>query len=284
VTFLGKHGLFTVLVLLTAFGQSLAAHAHEKKGTNKADVLDFTRLKADLASSDEKRVGAALATVEHAGALAKPAAGDVEALLRRGATTRIVAQAFAAAAAMKQPSSSVALAPYVRHRVAEVRRAAVKALVKTRGPAASQALRQALRSSDAVVRGSAASGLGTLGQKDALPELFQALDHRVGEAAASIGQLCAPDECERFADRLGKLPFDIMTSGFDQILFRAPSEMPDEAKIRIVGRLRELGTADAGAYLSDVRERWPEDWSKRVKQAIDGAVRAVGGSSKRLEQ
>ncbi len=55
--------------------------------------------------------------------------------------------------------------------------------------------------------------------------------------------------------------------------------MTDDEKIRIVGRLRELGTKDAGNYLADVAERWPKDWSKRVKQAIDGAVKALGGSA-----
>jgi hypothetical protein len=99
----------------------------------------------------------------------------------------------------------------------------------------------------------------------------------VGEAAAAIGQICEPTDCENFASRLEKQPFDIMVSGFDQILFRPAKQIPDDEKIRIVGRLRELGTREAGKYLADVAGRWPKGWSKRVKQALDSAVKATGG-------
>ena len=152
-------------------------------------------------------------------------------------------------------------------------------LIKTKGPEAVKALRQALRSTDAVVRGTAATGLGALGAKEAVADLFGALDKNVGEAAASIGQLCAGSECDKLLERVGKQPFEIMSSGFDQLLFRPAAEVPDDQKIRVVGRLRELGTKEAGAFLADVAERWPKDWSAKVKQALDAAVRAVGGGA-----
>ena len=88
----------------------------------------------------------------------------------------------------------------------ELRRAAVKALLKTKGPAAVKALRHALSDSDPMVRGIAATGLGTLKAKDAVPDLFVALDRKIAEAAASIGQLCAPSECEQLAGKLGRSP------------------------------------------------------------------------------
>jgi hypothetical protein len=68
-----------------------------------------------------------------------------------------------------------------------------------------------------------------------------------------------------------------MTSGFDQILFRPTTEIPDDEKIRIVGRVRELGTQESNKYLRDVAARWPKGTSPRVKQAIDQAVLATGG-------
>ncbi len=133
-----------------------------------------------------------------------------------GASVKVLVRAIDVCGALKQQSSSAPIAPYFRHRTPDVRRAAVKALLKTRGPVAVKALRAALRSPDAQVRGISASGLGALGAKEALPDLFNALGHNVGEAAGSIGQLCSKKECEKFANLLGKHAFDIMTSGFDQ--------------------------------------------------------------------
>jgi hypothetical protein len=55
--------------------------------------------------------------------------------------------------------------------------------------------------------------------------------------------------------------------------------MPDDQKIRIIGRLRELGTAESGKYLADVAGRWPKDWSAKVRQALEAAAKATGGGS-----
>lgn len=259
---------------LLAFPLS-STQAQARPATSKKAKLDLTHLKTELESGDETRIQAALDTIEKSGD--PKAAPLVEALLGRGVRRKTCVRALEVAGSLKQKSSSAAIAPYVRHRRAKIRHAAVRALLKTKGPVAVRVLRHALHSSDAMVRGIAASGLGSLGAKQALPDLFVALDHHVGEAAAAIGQLCEPKDCEKFATRLGKQPFDIMVSGFDQILFRPAKEIPDDEKIRIVGRLRELGTAEAGKYLADVAGRWPKGWSKKVKQAIDAAVKATGG-------
>jgi hypothetical protein len=132
---------------------------------------------------------------------------------------------------------------------------------------------------DAMVRGIAATGLGSLKAKEAVGDLFVALDHRVSEAAASIGELCAPAECDELAGKLGKLPFDVVTGGLDQVLFRPPSEVDDDQKVKMIGRVRELGTAEANRFLKDVQKRWPASWSPRVKQAIDQGVLATSGVS-----
>jgi HEAT repeat protein len=155
----------------------------------------------------------------------------------------------------------------------------VKALARTKGPDAERALRRALSDQDAAVRGLAATGLGTLRATDAVRDLFTALDHKVGEAAASIGQICAPAECDELSNHLGKLPFDVVTGGLDQVLFRPPAEIDDDQKVKLVGRVRELGTAEANHFLKDVQSRWPKSWSPRVKQAIDQGVLATGGAS-----
>jgi hypothetical protein len=187
-------------------------------------------------------------------------------LLARGGSQKVLEEALKTAAKLKAPSLSVAVAPYVQHRVPDIRHAAVRALLKTKGPAALVALKKGLRSSDALIRGTSATGLGALGAHEAIDDLFRAFDHGVAEAGAGIGQLCTPEECEKFA-------------GFDQILFRA--DVPDDAKIKLVGRMRELGTPEVGKYLGDVNERWPKDWSKKVKQSIESAARAVAGGTKK---
>ena len=248
-----------------------------KKAKPEAPKIDLAKIKAALESSDERRITPALEELAQAGESAKEAAPLVEALLRQGSNTAVLEKALNTCGALKQQSSSAAIAPYVRHRTPEVRRTAAKVLIKTKGSEAVKALRQALRSTDPVVRGTAATGLGALGAKEAIGDLFVALDKNVGEAAASIGQLCTGSECDKLLERVGKQPFEIMSSGFDQLLFRPAAEVPDEQKIRVVGRLRELGTKESGAFLADVAERWPKDWSPKVKQALDAAVKATGG-------
>jgi HEAT repeat protein len=266
---------------LFSTGPALAqpsARAGKKGEKSKPDApkIDLSQIKAALESGDQRRITPALDELERMGEAAKEAAPLVEALLRQGSSVAVLEKALSTAGALKQQSSSAAVAPYVRHRTPDVRRTAAKVLIKTKGPEAVKALRQALRSTDAVVRGTAATGLGALGAKEAVVDLFGALDKNVGEAAASIGQLCAGSECDKLLERVGKQPFEIMSSGFDQLLFRPAAEVPDDQKIRVVGRLRELGTKESGTFLADVAERWPKDWSPKVKLALDAAVRAVG--------
>ena len=260
--------LFAAAVFLT----TLAA-------VGEGDDVNIGEIKKQLESGKREQISAALTTLGDAEEPPKAAAPHVEKFLQGGSAPDLLTKALKVVGSLGQKSSSASVAPYARHRAPDVRRAAVKALLKTKGPDAVKALRRSLRSKDAVVRGTAASGLGSLDAKEALPDLFSAFDHRVGEAAASIGLLCDPADCDKFAARLGKFPFDVMVGGLEQILFRPPKQMPDDEKIKLVGRLRELGTPEAGNFLADVAERWPKKWSKRVKQAIDQAAKQTGGSA-----
>ena len=229
-----------------------------------------------LESGKEEEILAALRVISERKEVA--AAPLVSRLLQRGATLAVLVVALETAGQLEVESSTPAVVPYLRHREAEVRQQAARALLKTKGALAVAALRRALRSDDARVRGIAASGLGALGAREAIGDLFAALERNVPEAAASIGQLCKPEECDRLAELLGRVPFDVMSSGLDQVLFRPPTEIPDASKIGIIGRLRELGTAEAGKYLASVAERWPKDWSAQIKQALEAAARASRGT------
>ncbi len=232
-----------------------------------------------LRSGDEASIKAALDDLRTAGKAGAGAAPEIADLLEHGLTADLTVAAIDTLGDLESESASRAVAQYAVHRTKAIRQAAVKALARTKGESAVAALRHALSDEDATVRGIAATGLGALKAKDAVHELFVALDHHVSEAAASIGQLCTPPECDELAGKLGKVPFDVVTGGLDQVLFRPPTEVDDDQKVKVVGRVRELGTAEANKFLRDVQKRWPATWSPRVKQAIDQGVLATSGVS-----
>lgn len=246
------------------------------KASPKVDTAGaVTKLK----SGDEGQIRQALDDLRVAGPAAAGAATEVSNLLGRGLNDVLTVQAIDTLGDLESPDGSPALALYATHRNVSLRRAAVKAMVRTKGAAASSALKRALGDQDAQVRGVAASGLGALKAKESVPDLFVALDHKVAEAAASIGQLCNPEQCEQLAQKIGKLPFDVVTGGLEQVLARPMTDMPDDAKIKIIGRVREMGTGEANRFLKDIQSRMPKETSARIKQAIEQAVKATTGGA-----
>jgi hypothetical protein len=250
---------------------------------SKADKGPMVTLSADTAkklkSEDEAELKGALDEVRIAGKSASHLAGEVGALLDRGVSRSLTEAALETLGDLESSAPAASVAAYAVHRDTKIRRAAVQTLVRMKGPVAIRALRERLSDVDAMVRGYAASGLGAMKAHEAMPDLFVALDHRVGEAAASIGQLCNPKECDEFATRLGRQPFEVMTGGFDQILFRPVAEVPEDGKVKVIGRVRELGTAEANKFLRDVQKRLPKTASARIKQSIEQAILATGGGT-----
>jgi hypothetical protein len=272
--------------LRTRFVLALAAAMLAGNPTSPADAqpggvtvpkLDLGKIKADLESGDEQRMLRALKQISEAGEAARAAAPHVDAVLRRGASTAIITAALQVAAALGNSSSTSAILPYMRHRSPIMRQAAAKALISTKGPEAAKALRRALRSSDAVLRGIAAGGLGQLGAKEAVGDLFLALERDVKQAAKSIGTLCGPSQCEKLAAQLGKVKIDAILEGFDEILFRPAKQVPDETKLAVITRLMTIiGTPAVARYVRETLERWPKDASKDVRDALEAAVDAAG--------
>jgi HEAT repeat protein len=260
----------------------LAAHAGEAKPPALVEAPRAIPLPADaikrLRSGDLAQVKSALDDVRTSGKAGASAAPVIAELLEHGLPPSLTQAAIDTLGDTEAEAGSEALAWYARHRDIVIRRGAVQALSRTRGPAAVKALRGALSDPDANVRGTAATALGSMRAKDAVGDLFVALDHKVAEAAASIGQLCAGAECERLAAKLGSVAFDVVTSGLDQVLFRPSVDVSDDIKVKIVGRVRELGTGEANRFLRDVQTKWPKTWLARVKQSIDQAVLATSGS------
>jgi HEAT repeat protein len=274
--------LAAIVVVFTAAGSALAEPTKPPakpaaKPAGKPAKVDVAPMVAKLKSNDETQIRTALDQLRNAGAGAASAAPQVADLLGRGLSETTTVQAIDTLGDLESPEGSAVLAQYAGHRTLTIRRASVKALTRTRGPAAGAALRHALGDPDPQIRGAAASGLGALRAKDAVPDLFVALDHRVNEAAASIGQICSPDQCDQLVAKIGKVPFDVVTGGLDQILFRPSAEVSDEMKIKVLGQVRETGTAESNKFLKDIQKRLPKETSPRVKQAVEQAVRATAG-------
>ncbi len=274
-----------VVLSLTSAAGALAAPAKGAKPGGKAPAASVpaVTLGADvgarLKSNDPAQVKAALDEVRVAGKAGAPVASDVAAILDRGTTVAMAIDVLDTLGDLEVEATTPSIVPYLQHRSPRVRQAAVKALLHTKGAASVKALRRALSDADPMVRGVAATGLGALKAKEAVPDLFVAFQHRIAEAAASIGQLCVGDECDTFLTQVGKQPFDVMSGGLDQILFRPTAEVNDDAKVKVVGRVRELGTQEANKFLRDVQKRWPKSGSARVRQAIEQAVAATGGGA-----
>jgi HEAT repeat protein len=286
--------LLTVGALVVAAPDAEAQPAKGKASPPPAGKLDPKRARVSaprraqaeaiartLAGGEPSKQAAALAEVTTLteAELVSMLAPAVERLLRAGSTAEVSKAAIEALGALGSPSSAPVLADYLRHRAPELRRASARALTRLRGPEAVAAMRDGLRSVDGQVRGFAATGLGAAGATEALGELFTALDRGVPEAAASIGQLCAADDCKKLVARLGAIGFDVMTSGLDPMLFRATS-LPEDQQVEIVVKVRSLGTKEAQSYLADVQKRWPKTGSKRVLIELELAASAIMGGAK----
>lgn len=249
------------------------------KDPPKPKAIDVKPLLPKLESSDEGQIRSAVDELRIAGTAGAAAAPALAKALGKGFSTGLTQAAIETLGDLEAEAGTPVLVQYASHRDVKVRRAAVKALTRTKGAPAAVALRHALSDQDANVRGTAASGLGTLKAKDAVPDLFTALAHRVNEAAVSLGVLCNPEQCEQLANTLGKYPFDVVGGGLDQVLSRPTAEVSDDAKIKIIGRVRELGTMEANKFLKEVQKRY-EKSSARVKQSVDQAVIATSAGSK----
>lgn len=262
------------IVLAAALGASIAGAQDKPKTAPATAVQVRANAAGELKSGDPMKIRAALDEIRMAGKGGARLAPVIADLLQKGLTRELTEAAIDTLGDTEAEAGSAAIAPYARHRNVKIRQASVKALAKTKGPAAIKALRAALGDSDPMVRGFSANALGALNAKDATGDLFVALDHKVNEAAAALGQVCGADECDKLATRLGRLPFDIVTGGLDQVLFR--KDLNDDAKIKTIGKLRELGTGEANKFLKDVQKRL-QGASPRIKQSIEQAIQATGG-------
>lgn len=264
---------------LLFLGVTVAPEVYGAKPGAKVDAATarrLERLRLQLGGDNPATTAAALELI--GAERLEPAKDLLVDFINHGSTPDLIALAVKAAGMLRSAELAPVVAPLVAHRDEEVRRRAAEALIQIRGPRAIEALRGALRGPDARVRGIAAAGLGDLGAKEALPELFKAFDRNVGEAASAIGQVCDPDACRRFLASLGKAPFDLVTSGFDQMFFRPASELPDDVKIDVIEALAKLQTNEVSKYLAELRARsGSAQWTPALKKALERAIKRTGG-------
>jgi HEAT repeat protein len=240
----------------------------------RASKLDAAAVTAQLASPDTMAAG--LAAAQAAGAGAKAVAPRIEELLVKGLPPSLAIAAIGALGAIGEASSSAAIAPYVKHRDAEVRRAAAQALARTRGPAAAAALLRGLRSNDAELRSLSATGLRAAGDKDSVPDLVKALDRGIAEAAPSIGALCE-GACKELLARLDKVRPDVRRATLEAMLVRKPA-LPDDALVAAVEKIRSDPDPSARAYFQGLKKVFKG--SKTVRKALEAAAQPAKEGAK----
>lgn len=278
------------LALLAAFAGN--AWGEEPKGPTKSEKgkaktaakpkplskAETERLTRTLESDRESEVLSALNEISAIGPGAAGVLPALHALFTRGANVPVIVAACDSAAALGSTETSPLLVPYVRHRNPEIRQAALRALVRTRGGPAVGALRQALKSPDPALRGLAATGLGELGAREAVDDLFQVLAKdglETPEAAVPIATLCAPAQCDRLMGLVGKIKFETLEPAFVPLLSRPPSDVPEENQLKYIDRLRRLATKRATAVLTVTLAQLPENASPRLRRALDLATRGI---------
>jgi len=214
----------------------------------------------------------ALDDMRLAGPAAAPAVPIIVEALERGLSLPLTVAAIETLADVESPEATAVVATYAAHRLATVRRVAVNALRRTGGPLAVKIMQDALNDPDAIVRSSAALGLGSLRAPEAVTDLLRALDRGVTDAAIAVGQLCAPEQCRQFVAKLGALPVDAMMSGFEPLLVRPASAVGDDVKIHAIEKIRDQGTLRANQWLSKMRSRAQDAaMSPQVIRALDQA-------------
>jgi HEAT repeat protein len=253
-----------VAAVLLMAGSPVPASAQNKR---RPPVPDVRVAEEKLKSTDPGRVLEGLTEAKANPGGSVGFAPLIEELLKKGASLEVAKAAIEALGAIGRGSSSAAIRPYTQHRSGDLRHAAVVALASTGGAESTIAFRDGLRQSDAFVRDASARGLGQTGAKEAIGDLFLALERGVSAAAPAIGTLCGPDDCVKLAGRVGPQGAPALAACMDPVFFRKVA-LPDETLATIVGALRALGTKDASAYLASVLSRWPKKGSQKVHEAL----------------
>jgi HEAT repeat protein len=283
-TFLRGIPVACALVLCAPLVAAQGAKAPAKDKPAAAPVakgkVDVKEAGDALKSNEAARIETALVNIRVAGkdGGGKQLTAAIVAKLKEGLPRELLKKALDTLGDLEDPNAAEAGVIYMAHRDPEVRLAAVHCLGGAKGPIATKALRDALGDLDARVHSMAATYLGTTKSADAVPDLVLALDKGVTAAASSIGMLCDDKTCDALLERMKSKPFDVISSGLEQVLAR--KEIKDDYKKKVITQVRELASQKAREFLQSVRQAWPPNGSKAIADALDKAIKDLEGASK----
>jgi len=256
----------SVAVLVTFVVAPLAARAQDGGVPHPPAHPPATSLQAQLASPDAATVKSAL----DAAALAPtPAAVTaIGARIREGLPPDLLDAAIDALGIMHRPDAAPILAQLVSHRRAAVRKRAIEAIAVARATGATSALVGALDDVDPTVRGAAATSLTLLRAVAALPQLFEAYERGVPEAASAVGQLARQSQLPRILAGIGTRDFALVSRALDVLLHR--DDITIQAKREIVTTLSEHDTAEVRRFFQQIAAPLP--YNDPLRAAIEAAT------------
>jgi hypothetical protein len=193
--------------------------------------------------------------------------------VRRGLPADLLDLAITTLTALEQVNSGPLLFELLVHRRPEVRLRAIEAIAMINPNGADSAFVAALSDSDVRVRGRAATALGEIGARSALPTLFYALDRGVIEASGAIGRVIPADQVSRLTGYLNKLPLSTLGPALIQVLER--KDIAEQVKLEVVARFQELGTSEAKACLMDFLSRAGKSAPPTLIKAVRVAIQQI---------
>ena len=226
---------------------------------------------AQLDSHDEDTIRGG---IEALGLLGTPDVVEpLSARVRRGLPPELLELAVDTLVITGRVEAGPVLIVLVAHRRPEIRLKAVQGIASLKPRGAEQSLTLALGDHDSQVRAVAAVGLGAIGARGSVDQLFLALERGVLEASTSIGQLATPAEAARLLGYLGRLSFDAISPGLGELLARA--DVPDRTKLDVIARLAELATGGTKTFLQDYVAALPSTDHGAVRRAAEDAAMRI---------
>jgi HEAT repeat protein len=216
---------------------------------------------AKLESGDEPAIRQALASLGDLGGDA--AAHAVVARLRRGLPPQLIEAAIDTLVLLNRPSLAPPLLELTQHRRTQIRVKAMQALAALKMKSAQSALLYALDDPSSEVRGAAVEALAAVGNSRALPALYTAAERDVPGAWQAIGTIATPADVKGLVARAQTKDVVQIRPALDALLAR--TNLPLDAKLRMVQQVRSLGSPSARACLVE--------WLAASKTAGDPRLR-----------
>ena len=204
-------------------------------------------------------------------------ASRITAWLHSGQTDAVTERAVELLGELGRAETLPTLAGLRRHRRTEVRLRAYVALSRVKAPGVSALVAAGLRDPSARVRGAAATALGRIGAKDALPLLWVALERGVGQAALAIGQLASEEGIARLHTELGRVPLKTLLPGYRALLLR--EDLPLPAKQDIAARLTELSGATVATFFETLLAHDAQRLPAKLRTGLERDVRRLRAGS-----